>query len=98
MQTSARFADIGNELLFDRHVYVFVVDIEREVTVVDAPLDVGKAFDDLLHIFFADDALGSEHARVGDRPRDILLVELLVYWKRCTEALRELADVFSEAA
>ena len=60
--------------------------------------DVQAAGLDRRNVLGGDDALRSQHARMGLRPGNILRVQLAVDRKRRAEALRELADVLSESA
>ena len=96
MQARTGLPDIGDELLFDGHVNVFIVDVEDEIARLDALAYTAKAGNDSLNVVFADDTLLPKHVRMGNRSGDILLVELFVNGQRCSEPLCELAHVFCE--
>ena len=89
MQPRARSPDYPSQLGLDRHMDVFVVDIENERTVVYA-LPYGlKALMDSIRIVNGNDPLGGKHSGMGLRTCDVLRIHFLIYTKRRPEFLRE---------
>lgn len=89
MQPRARSSDYPSQLGLDRHMDVFVVDIENERSVVYA-LPYGlKALMDSIRIVNGNDPLGGKHPGMGLRTYDVLRIHFLIYTKRRPEFLRE---------
>ena len=71
------------------HVDVLVVYIELELALVDDRLDGVKPLRDGRCVVIADDALGRQHVRMGDRTGDVLGVQPFIHGKGRAEPLRE---------
>lgn len=78
VQPAAGLADGVGQALLNVHVNILEVDGEREAAVLDFLKDVLETRDDLVAVFFRDDAALREHRRVRDGARDILVVHALV--------------------
>ena len=78
VQPAAGLADGVGQALLNVHVNILDVDGKREAAVLDFLKDVLETRDDLVAVFFRDDAALREHRRVRDGARDILVVHALV--------------------
>jgi len=98
VQPLAGITDPPRKLYLDRHVNVLVGDVERERATLDILEYPDESFLDRRGVGLWDDAPAAQHARVRDRPRDVLGIQALIHRKRCPERLLELVRGMLETA
>ena len=98
VQALACLADPTRELALDRHVDVFIVDVEGEVPGIDVRLDGREPLLDPLGVLPADDALVGQHGRMRLGSGDVLLGQVPVDRQRRAELLGRGGDARLEPA
>ncbi len=98
MQAFAGVADQRRQPLLDIEMHILVVDRPREVAAIDFATDGGHAAFDGGEIGRRNDALAGQHARVGQRPADVLQRHALIEADRCRIALDQIRYGLGESA
>ena len=98
VQAGTGIADVVRQPLFDIHMDIFEFDGEVKLSLIDLFLDFLETRCDFFLIFSGDDAVSSQHFRMGDRSGDIFPVHPAVVGNGGVEIQRILFLGFREAA
>ena len=98
VQLFARRTEALCQLLFDEHMNVFRLGIDRQLALVDVVEYCGKFACDLLCVIGGNDPLPAQHRDVRDAAGDVLTVHRAVERHRTVEVVDPRVELFGEPA